>query len=87
LLVLTRKNNESIIIGENIEVSIVDITPTTVKLGINAPPSIPVHRKEIFELIHDENIIASKSEIVDLTKLSGEIIKLKEKKKILEIVE
>jgi carbon storage regulator len=81
LLILARKNNESIIIGDDIEVSIVDITPTTVKLGIKAPSSIPVHRKEIFELIHNENIMASRSEIIDLSKLSGELLRLKGNKK------
>ena len=78
MLVLTRKNNESIIIGDNIEISIVDITPTSVRLGIKAPSSISVHRKEVFDLIQAENIIASKSEVFDLSELGGKLLKLKE---------
>ena len=77
MLVLTRKLNESIIIGDNIEISVVDITPTSIKLGIKAPKSITIHRKEIYDLIQKENLLASKSEIVDLSTLGGELLKLK----------
>jgi carbon storage regulator len=77
LLVLTRKLDESIMIGDNIEISVVDITPTSIKLGIKAPTSISIHRKEIYELIQKENLMASNSEIVDLSKLGGELLKLK----------
>ena len=77
MLVLSRKNNESIIIGDNIEVYVVDISPTAVKLGIKAPHSIPVHRKEIFDVIQAENIKASKSEVVDISLLGSELLKLK----------
>jgi carbon storage regulator len=79
LLVLTRKNNESIIIGDNIEISIVDISPNSVRLGIKAPADISIHRKEIYDLIQNENIIASQSEVIDLSKLGGELIKLQER--------
>ena len=81
MLVLTRKNNESIIIGDNIEISIVDISTNSVRIGIKAPPSISIHRKEIFDLIQKENIMASKSKILDLSKLGGELLKLKKGKK------
>ena len=67
MLVLSRKLNESIMIGDDIELVVVDIKYDQVKLGINAPKHIPVHRKEVYEDIQRENMIASKvgKEIVD----------------------
>lgn len=55
MLVLTRERNESIIIGNNIVVTVVDIRGDKVRLGIQAPIEIPVHRKEIYEAIQREN--------------------------------
>jgi len=61
MLVLTRKRNQSIIIGDNIEITVVDIHGEQVKLGITAPRAVPVHRKEIYEEIQRENLLATKS--------------------------
>ena len=55
MLVLTRKLNEAIQIGENIEVKIVGIEGDQIKLGITAPKQIDVHRKEIYLQIQAEN--------------------------------
>jgi carbon storage regulator len=55
LLILTRKRNERIMIGDNIEVVIVDIRGEQVQLGINAPKDVPVHRREVYEAIVKEN--------------------------------
>ncbi|MCD8492357.1 MAG: carbon storage regulator CsrA [Geovibrio sp.] len=67
MLVLSRKTNESIIIGENIEIRIVEVAGKSVKLGIDAPRDVSVHRKEIFEAIKDENIqAATKENLVSL---------------------
>jgi carbon storage regulator len=55
LLILTRKRNERIMIGDNVEVVIVDIRGEQVQLGINAPKDIPVHRREVYEAIVREN--------------------------------
>lgn len=74
MLVLTRKRNESIMIGDNIEVVIVDIHGEQVKLGINAPKAIPVHRKEIYEAIQQENIKAVQKSVTKLTGL-GKLLK------------
>jgi carbon storage regulator len=59
MLILTRKANESITIGHNITVSVVEIKGTQIKLGIEAPKHIPVNRTEIHETIINENIRAS----------------------------
>jgi carbon storage regulator len=60
MLVLSRQRDESIIIGDNIVVTIVDIRGDKVRLGINAPTEIPVHRQEIYEAIQRENLRASR---------------------------
>lgn len=62
MLVLARKINESIMIGDDIEVVVIDIKGDQVKLGIRAPKNITVHRKEIYEEIQQENIAALGSE-------------------------
>ena len=54
MLVLSRHRDESIMIGDEIVVTIVDIRGDKVRLGINAPSSIPVHRQEVFEAIQRE---------------------------------
>lgn len=59
MLVLTRKRDESIIIGDSIKVTVVDVRGDQVKLGIEAPRSIPVHREEIYKEIQEENRRAS----------------------------
>lgn len=55
MLVLSRKLEESIMIGDKIEIKVVAVHGETVKLGITAPRNIPVHRKEVYEEIEDEN--------------------------------
>ena len=55
MLILTRKRNERIMIGDSIEVVIVDIRGEQVQLGINAPKEVPVHRREVYEAIVREN--------------------------------
>ncbi len=59
MLVLSRHRDESIIINDNIVVTIVDIRGDKVRLGINAPQDIPVHRQEVFDAIQRENRRAS----------------------------
>jgi carbon storage regulator len=62
MLVLARRINESIMIGDDIEVVIIDIKGDQVKLGIKAPKKVTVHRKEIYNEIQQENIAAMSSE-------------------------
>lgn len=61
MLILSRKLNESIMIGDQIEISIVDIRGDQVKLGIQAPKNIKVFRQEVYRAIQKENIEAVKS--------------------------
>jgi carbon storage regulator len=59
MLVLSRQRDETIMIGDDIEITIVDIRGDKVRLGIAAPPHIPVHRKEVYEAIQRENRAAA----------------------------
>lgn len=59
MLVLSRQRDESIIIDDNIEITVVDIRGEKVRLGINAPAHIPVHRKEVYEAIRKEKEAAA----------------------------
>jgi carbon storage regulator len=55
MLVLSRQRDESIIIGDNVQVTVVDIRGDKVRLGIVAPAEISVHRKEVYDAIQREN--------------------------------
>ncbi len=54
MLVLSRQRDESIMIGDDVEITIVDVRGDKVRLGITAPKEIPVHRKEVYEAIQRE---------------------------------
>jgi carbon storage regulator len=54
MLVLSRQRDESIMIGDNVEIIIVDVRGDKVRLGITAPKEIPVHRREIYDAIQRE---------------------------------
>ena len=55
MLVLSRGRDQSIVIGSNVVVTIVDIRGDKVRLGIEAPAEVPVHRREVYEAIQQEN--------------------------------
>lgn len=55
MLVLSRQRDESIIIGDNVVITVVDVRGDKVKLGIEAPQDISVHRREVYEAIRREN--------------------------------
>uniref|UniRef100_A0A7C4QNQ3 Translational regulator CsrA n=1 Tax=Schlesneria paludicola TaxID=360056 RepID=A0A7C4QNQ3_9PLAN len=61
MLVLSRQRDESIFIGDNIKITVVDIRGDKVRLGIEAPTEIPVHRQEVYEAIQRENQRAAAS--------------------------
>jgi len=66
MLVLTRKLHQSIVIGDGIEVVVLEVRGEQVRLGIKAPKNVAVHRKEIYEQIQQENLSASESRPEDV---------------------
>ncbi|MDF2840361.1 MAG: hypothetical protein K0Q99_1133 [Clostridia bacterium] len=69
MLVLARKKNESIIIGENIEIIITEITEDKVKIGIRAPKNMKIFRKELLQEVEQENKNSAVSDKIDLSKI------------------
>ncbi|MEE9293406.1 MAG: carbon storage regulator CsrA [Phycisphaerae bacterium] len=59
MLVLSRQKDETIMIGDDVEITIVDIRGDKVRIGITAPISVPVHRKEVYDAIRRENVAAA----------------------------
>ncbi len=62
MLVLSRRKAESLMIGEDVEIIVTDVRGNNVRLGIIAPKSVPVHRKEVFEAIRHERGLKRKTE-------------------------
>jgi carbon storage regulator len=71
MLVLSRHRDESIIIGDDVIITIVDIRGDKVRLGIDAPQDIPVHRREVYEAIQRENQKAAKLKPTDARALGN----------------
>ena len=79
MLVLTRKKNQSIVIGNNIEIKILKMGKNSVELGISAPKSYSIFRKEVFDEIQEKNVAAIKSvEISDIKDLKALLDKIKD---------
>ena len=70
MLVLSRHRDESIMIGDDVIVTIVDIRGDKVRLGIQAPHDIPVHRQEVYEAIKRENERASRLQPAEAREIS-----------------
>ena len=68
MLVLTRKVNEGIHIGDDIFVRVVEVGRGTVRLGIDAPGHISIHRQEIYERIQEQNVQSSQGTSEDILK-------------------
>jgi len=66
MLILTRKLGETIRIGNEIEVTILDIKGRQVRIGIDAPSDVTVHREEIYQIIREQNILAAEAGRDDL---------------------
>lgn len=77
MLVLSRKKNESIMIGDDIEIIITDLSEEKVKIGIKAPKNLRIFRKELIEEIQDENVKSNLTVKIDISDLASII---KEKK-------
>lgn len=74
MLVLARKVGQSIVINDNIELLVIEVRGDQVRLGIEAPRSIPVHRKELLEQIRAENVqAASDVDVSVVSKALGDI--------------
>lgn len=71
MLVFTRKRDEAIVIGNGIEIRVVRIGKDGVRLGITAPPDVPVHRSEIYRLVESSNASAAKSTHSDASRVSS----------------
>jgi carbon storage regulator len=71
MLILSRKSGESIVIDGRIHVKIVRVEGEVVKLGIEAPPTVPVHRQEVYEEIQRSNQEALTRQSTPLPKLAG----------------
>jgi carbon storage regulator len=81
MLVLSRRIDERIMIGDQIEISIVDIKGDQVKIGIQAPGNVKVYRKEVYEAIQKENIEAARARPAALPDLGRLVEKEKEEGK------
>ncbi len=68
MLILTRKLGESIIIEDNIKITVVDINKQQIKLGIDAPRHITINREEVAKKVKEENKLSSSSVVVDTSK-------------------
>lgn len=64
MLVLSRKKDQAIMLGDNIEITIIEIQGDQVRIGINAPKNVSIYRKELFLEIQEENKKAASSGIV-----------------------
>ena len=66
MLVLSRKKNESIVINDDITIVVIEIRGDKVRLGVEAPKEVPVHRREVFDAIHRNEPIVIKDEDLDV---------------------
>jgi len=85
LLVFTRKSGQKIRIGDDIEITVLEIRKGSVKIGIKAPKGLMIHREEVYQKILQENIMAARSAFnsdvqLDDTKIKLNAESLKEKK-------
>ncbi len=69
MLILTRKLGESITIGNDIKITLLEIKGKQIRIGIEAPPEVTVHREEIYRMIQEQNIQAAGSAEHDAQKL------------------
>lgn len=65
MLALTRKKGESLVVNNNVEITVLDIRGDQVKIGISAPKDVPIYRKEVYLQIQKENEAASNVDNVD----------------------
>lgn len=81
MLVLSRKKGQTLIIGEDIVLTVLEVDGDKVKLGIEAPRSVPVYRKEVYDAIVEENKLASEIGSVSVKGLNNLLLESAEKLK------
>lgn len=78
MLVLSRQKDQTIMIGDLVEITVVEVRGDKVRLGITAPVSIPVHRKEVYQAIQRENQEAARATLDDISALQRSVRKAPE---------
>ncbi len=68
MLALTRKKGESLIVNNNIEITILEIRGDQIKIGVNAPKEVPIYRKEVYDQIQQENRKSARVESAEALK-------------------
>lgn len=81
MLVLSRKKGQTLIIGEDIVLTVLEVDGDKVKLGIEAPRSVPVYRKEVYDAIVEENKLASEIRSSNVEGLNSLLLESAEKLK------
>jgi carbon storage regulator len=62
MLIITRRPGEKVMIGDDVVVEVIEVSGSSVRIGIAAPKSVPVYREEIYNAVKDENVAAAASE-------------------------
>ena len=75
MLVLSRKKNESIVINDCITIVVVEVRGDKVRLGIEAPKNVPVHRKEVYEAIQQNGATKEKPGLVEFEAIAAEVVR------------
>lgn len=73
MLVLTRRVNQSIVIRDDIEIIVLEVRGEQVRIGVRAPKEVPVHRKEVYEQIRQENLHAASVSAEDVSHLQKQL--------------
>ncbi|MBT3354358.1 MAG: carbon storage regulator CsrA [Candidatus Scalindua sp.] len=76
MLILTRKLGESIIIDDNVQISVIEINKNNIKIGVNAPRDLPIYREEVYLKIKEENAQASSSGIIDFVDFASSTLEV-----------
>lgn len=75
MLVLTRKKGQTLMVGDDIVLTVLEVDGDKVKLGIEAPKTVPVYRKEVYDAIVEENRLASDVSVSNVDGLNDLLIK------------
>ena len=62
MLIITRRPGEKVMLGDDVVIEVIEVSGSSVSIGIDAPKSVPVYREEIWTAVRDENAAASKSD-------------------------